>query len=157
MYVELSEGMDRVTTVIWRPRNKAPEEAATSSVGEQVEATLHAAERNAAEIRRDAEIWAQQHMEETRRRADALAMRRIHELSAIIDDLLARTQIVARASEELVETLEVRAGRPGVSDGARLLATKMAIAGTDREKIRSRLRNEFGIEDPTAIRDETGF
>lgn len=37
--------------------------------------------------------------------------------------------------------------------GARLLATQMAVSGSSREEIESRLRNGFEIEDPTAILD----
>ena len=48
------------------------------------------------------------------------------------------------------------APRP-VSDGARLLVTQMAVAGSNRETISSRLRQEFGIEDPSAILDEAGL
>lgn len=39
------------------------------------------------------------------------------------------------------------------SDGARLLATQMAVGGSSRSEIENRLRNEFGIEDATAILD----
>jgi hypothetical protein len=38
-------------------------------------------------------------------------------------------------------------------DGARLLATQMAVAGSGRAEIDSRLRNEFGIEDPGPMLD----
>jgi hypothetical protein len=41
-----------------------------------------------------------------------------------------------------------------VSEGARLLATQMAIAGSSRKEIARRLRVEFGILDPTAILNE---
>ena len=39
------------------------------------------------------------------------------------------------------------------SAGARLLATQMAVAGSSREEIASRLENEFGIADPDAMLD----
>lgn len=46
-------------------------------------------------------------------------------------------------------------GMPGrhPSDGARLLATQMAVAGSGRAEIDRRLRNEFGIEDTRAMLD----
>ena len=46
-------------------------------------------------------------------------------------------------------------GMPGrhPSDGARLLATQMAVAGSGRAEIDSRLRNEFGIEDTRPMLD----
>lgn len=42
-------------------------------------------------------------------------------------------------------------GRKPSNDGLRLLATQMAVAGSSRDEIESRLRSEFGIEDPSAI------
>jgi cell division septum initiation protein DivIVA len=174
---------------------------AMGSVGERVETVLEAAERAAADIRKDAERWAQRHMEETRRRADQLAAQRVQELSSITDDLLARAQAVARQSDELINALdsagrralkiplrqpdddvgfnsngvqpvpEMRAQTNGsansgssdqrqagsISDGARLLVTQMAVAGSNRETIASRLREEFGIADPGAMLDEAGL
>ncbi len=46
-------------------------------------------------------------------------------------------------------------GPPGgaPSDGARLLAAQMAVAGSSREEIENRLRNEFGIQDAGPILD----
>jgi hypothetical protein len=203
-YRELTGGVDRVTTMIWRTRNNGLEEerdepredsrlsvpavgdsrAGTSSVGGRVETVLEAAERAARAIREDAERWAREHMEETRRRADELAVQRAKELSSITDELLARAQAVSRQTDELINavdggdhgTLKVVSGndsepagtapssnhRPrcpagSVSDGARLLAAQMAVAGSSRDGIASRLREEFGIEDPSAILDEAGL
>ena len=45
----------------------------------------------------------------------------------------------------------------GVSEGARLLATQMAVAGSTRDEIAWRLREEFGIHDATPILDEIGL
>jgi hypothetical protein len=69
-------------------------------------AILEAAERAAAEIRRDAEQWARRHMEETRRRADELAAQRVEELSLITDELLASAKDVVRQSDELTSALD---------------------------------------------------
>jgi hypothetical protein len=44
------------------------------------------------------------------------------------------------------------AGAPP-SDGARLLATQMAVAGSSRIEIESRLQNEFGIDDAGPMLD----
>jgi hypothetical protein len=44
-----------------------------------------------------------------------------------------------------------------VSEGARLLATQMAVAGSTRDEIAWRLREEFAIHDPSAILDEIGI
>jgi hypothetical protein len=45
------------------------------------------------------------------------------------------------------------AGGATASDGARLLAAQMAVAGSSRQEIEARLRAEFGIEDATPILD----
>jgi hypothetical protein len=50
-----------------------------------------------------------------------------------------------------------REDSPRVSDGARLLATQMAVAGSSRDEIAYRLHEEFGIQDATAILDEIGI
>lgn len=42
---------------------------------------------------------------------------------------------------------------PIPSDGARLLAAQMAVAGSGREEIETRLRDEFGIQDAGPILD----
>lgn len=49
------------------------------------------------------------------------------------------------------------ASDPRASEGARLLATQMAVAGSTRDEIAWRLREEFGIHDATAILDEIGL
>ena len=43
-----------------------------------------------------------------------------------------------------------------VPENARLVATQMTIAGSSRDEISRRLRDEFGILDPTAILNEIG-
>jgi hypothetical protein len=45
------------------------------------------------------------------------------------------------------------ASGPIPSDGARLLAAQMAVAGSTREEIETRLRDEFGIQDAAPILD----
>lgn len=45
----------------------------------------------------------------------------------------------------------------GASDDARLLATQMAVAGSTRDEIAWRLREEFGIQDAAGILDEIGI
>jgi hypothetical protein len=44
-------------------------------------------------------------------------------------------------------------GGTSASDGARLLAAQMAVAGSSREEIETRLRDEFGIQDAGPILD----
>jgi vacuolar-type H+-ATPase subunit H len=50
-------------------------------------------------------------------------------------------------------TAEERAPSRGSSAGARLLATQMAVSGSSREEIESRLRSGFEIEDTGSILD----
>jgi hypothetical protein len=45
----------------------------------------------------------------------------------------------------------------GSSEGARLLATQMAVAGGTREEITRRLREEFGIQDAAGLLDDIGL
>jgi vacuolar-type H+-ATPase subunit H len=56
-----------------------------------------------------------------------------------------------------VEPVEPRAGEPaersGNPAGARLLATQMAVSGSSREEIETRLRSGFEIEDTASILD----
>jgi hypothetical protein len=157
-----------------------PAPAPLSGVGRRVETVLEAAERAAADIRSDAEQWAERHLAETRRRADELVSDRARELSSITEDLLARAKAVAKESDELMRALDTASRRAlhlngtgssaessngsvqiersrRVSDGARLLATQMAVAGSSRETIASRLKEEFGILDSTPILDEAGL
>jgi hypothetical protein len=46
-----------------------------------------------------------------------------------------------------------QASGPTASDGARLLAAQMAVAGSTRNEIETRLRDEFGIQDAAPILD----
>ncbi len=46
-------------------------------------------------------------------------------------------------------------GKRPSNDGLRLLATQMAVAGSTQEEIASRLRDEFGVEDATALMGES--
>jgi vacuolar-type H+-ATPase subunit H len=63
---------------------------------------------------------------------------------------------VAPVEEQVAaETTNSRppAGARGGSAGARLLATQMAVSGSSREEIESRLRSGFEIEDTSSILD----
>jgi vacuolar-type H+-ATPase subunit H len=63
---------------------------------------------------------------------------------------------VAPVEEQVaVESTNLRppAGSGGTSAGARLLATQMAVSGSSREEIESRLRSGFEIEDTGSILD----
>jgi vacuolar-type H+-ATPase subunit H len=60
---------------------------------------------------------------------------------------------VAPVEEEPPAIAEQRAPARGTSAGARLLATQMAVSGSSREEIESRLRSGFEIEDTSSILD----
>jgi vacuolar-type H+-ATPase subunit H len=232
--------------MIWRGSNEIPEGGGpprgenpgpeSEAVGSRVESVLDAAERAASGIRQDAEEWARQYMEETRRKADEMATQRVQELSQLTDSLMNRARSVAKQSDDLISALDDAArnllttggsggsapptaslpssppasappisspetaapppaapppaappaGRQppepappsaapaepapppsapapsgrndsGVSEGARLLATQMAVAGSTRDEIAWRLREEFAIHDSSAILDEIGL
>ena len=51
----------------------------------------------------------------------------------------------------------VRGSDPRAAESARMLATQMAVAGSSRESIALRLRDELGIADPHPILDELGI
>lgn len=46
---------------------------------------------------------------------------------------------------------------PSVSDGARLVIAQMAYAGSDRDEIAKRLREDFGIEDAEDVLTRAGL
>jgi vacuolar-type H+-ATPase subunit H len=58
-----------------------------------------------------------------------------------------------RAVTQSEERSSAAEGKPADAAGARLLATQMAVSGSSREEIESRLRNRFEIEDTTPILD----
>ena len=198
--------------MIWRGRNEedegndapAPSVPEPDSVGSRIESVLEAAEQAADGIRQDAQEWAKRYMEESRRKADEMAEKRVKELSELTDQLVNRARSVAQQSDELISALDdagrrlvgrersdplepprvedpapppeperratpqpppAESGPPPrsignnshVSEGARLLATQMAVAGSSRDEIAWRLRDEFGIQDSSAILDEIGL
>ncbi len=64
---------------------------------------------------------------------------------------------VERVEIEITESHSSRSSssRPStpLSEGARLLATQMVVAGSSRAEIATRLRDDFGIEDPESMLD----
>lgn len=223
--------------MVWRSRNDDPEderrdadrdEGERSTIGSRIESIIAAAEQAAAGIRQDAEENARRYYEDSRQRADEVAVARMREVADLTDGLIKRAKTVAQQSDELIAALEeagrqamsaarsgarrepapapeaggaeadplapppaseappprhepreapatlsppVRAeGQPSqptapepsaapaqVSQGARLLATQMAVAGSSRDQIARRLHDEFGIRDASAILNEIGL
>lgn len=139
---------------------------------------LAAAEQAASSIREEAREWAQEHQEESRRRAEELAAGRLRELSSLAEDLKSRAEDVAKECGRLIKSLQEASGRStagelgptlriagsdaeggdegAISDRARLVAAQMIAAGESREAISHRLREEFGIQDASAMLDRMG-
>jgi vacuolar-type H+-ATPase subunit H len=148
------------------PRPPAP------SAGEHIRAVIEAAERAAESIIDDAEAQARRLLADANRGT----AQRLTGVSERIDELFDQAEAIRDRAERLAATLEqVRkeldpapssAQTPRVTHlkavepdeqpddaGARLLATQMAVSGSSREEIESRLRNRFEIEDTAAILD----
>lgn len=149
-----------------RPRPPAP------SAGEHIRAVIEAAERAAESIIDDAEAQARRLLADT----DRGTSDRLTAVSDRIDELFDQAEAIRDRAEHLTTTLEgvrkeLDPGPPSAlaprvthlkavepdelpdDAGARLLATQMAVSGSSREEIESRLRNRFEIEDTAAILD----
>ena len=114
---------------------------------------------------------------ESVRRLLAEAERVSHELGALADEAVARSEAGRRDAGRLIEALATAAAtlaaesavedeepdpeEPGPasaapvpgSDGARLLARQMLAGGADREAVERNLRTSFGIADADAVVD----
>ncbi len=116
-----------------------------------------------------------------------MALEQARELSRLAKELIAGASAVVEQSEELVRSLDQRAGtaagngataraddanghakeinwgdepaREGspISDRARLLAAQMSVAGTPRDEIAERLHEELGIRDAGPMLDRMGI
>ena len=130
-----------------------------SKVTERLAAIVDAAERTALSVIDDAEKEAKLYLEEARARADRMVAERLREEADRIE-----SQGSAGGGEaprlRAVESpaAEKAAGpQPPVANGgsaaARLLATQMAVSGSSRGEIETRLRDGFEIEDTSEILD----
>jgi hypothetical protein len=150
----------------------------SGSVGARVDSVLAAAEQAARGIREEAREWAHEHKEESRRRAEELAAGRLRELSSLAEDLKSRAEGVAKECGRLIKSLQEASSRPAaddlgpklriagsdaeeadegaIPDRARLVAAQMIAAGDSREEISHRLREEFGIQDASAMLNRMG-
>lgn len=160
----------------------SPLQDSVGTAAARVQTIVEAAEKAAAGIIDDAEAQARDYLEEARARADRIADQRAQEMSALADTLAERAEAVKRQSDELLRALaqaklqaeeelppvapatvtapvhhlkpvEQPLAAPPSADGARLLATQMAVAGSSRLEIESRLQTEFGIADAGPILD----
>ena len=153
-----------------RPRPPAP------SAGEHIRAVIEAAERAAESIIDDAEAQARRLLAGAEADADRGTAERLSAISDQIDALLDQADAIRDRAGRLAAALErvkdeldqepsparttrathLKAVEPDEQPddaGARLLATQMAVSGSSREEIESRLRNGFEIEDTAAILD----
>jgi cell division septum initiation protein DivIVA len=139
-----------------RPAGQSP---LVTDAAERIAAIIDGAERAAARVIDDAEEQARRHLEEAQARADGVVAERLRALADEFDPPAA----VERSEPHLkpVEAFETEpevggdgaAPRRAGSAGARLLATQMAVSGSSREEIESRLRSGFEIEDTSEILD----
>jgi hypothetical protein len=114
---------------------------------------VDAAERAALKVIDDAEKEAHRYLEQAQARADRLVAERLREAA---DSLEAAP---APAVPHLREVEPHESPRPAAEEqldgsaAARLLATQMAVSGSSRKEIETRLRNGFEIEDTDEILD----
>ncbi len=116
---------------------------------------IDAAEKAAASVIDDAEEQARHHLEGAQVRADRIIAEHLRNFADQLDPPGAseRSAPPLRSVEpaQPVETAPARRGSE--SAGARLLATQMAVSGSSREEIETRLRSGFEIEDTGEILD----
>lgn len=70
------------------------------------------------------------------------------------DSTSAREGTVSRFKRRATSTKADRPAHSGSTEGLRLLATQMAVAGSTHEEIALRLREEFGVEDASELLGE---
>ncbi len=164
-----------------KDRRIQPRPLATSTA-ERIGAIVEAAERAAAEVIDDAEAQARRHLDQAEAEADRLVGERLTAISELTGSLVAQAEALRREADRLLDSLghaEAEAEAPAAEPhlkavslaedappgavgpvegsrtpaGARLLATQMAVSGSSREEIATRLRSGFEIEDTTGILD----
>lgn len=156
-------------------------QATMHQMTEQLQTVIDAAERAADAIRYDAEEQARRHLAEAQRKADLMTAERVRLISELTDDLIRHAGQVRDQSEQMVRSLEDaidsvagRLGEPPLPDPERVVATsanvtrlspgsakvpeealihatRLAVAGDDRETIAQALRDRFGLADPDSI------
>ena len=137
-------------------RAKTP--ANLSAIG-RIQVMIDAAERSATEIAESAELLAKR-ASEIRIESEEL-ISSLEETKSDIQQQLSPAPAAATRQGRLLASAEQpgpeeeqAAEENGLSAGARLLATQMSVAGSNREEIENRLRNEFHVEEPESMLDE---
>lgn len=129
-----------------------------SAIG-RIQVMIDAAERSATEIAESAALLAKRASEIRIESEELIAS--LEETKADIQQQLSpapaeasrQGRLLASAAQAESETVEA-AEENGLSPGARLLATQMSVAGSSRDEIENRLRNEFHIDEPESVLDE---
>jgi hypothetical protein len=147
----------------------------------RIRALVDAAERAAADIGDRADAYDQEHDVDSNRMSPE---RRVTELARSLADRAEGLRRDAGELQEVLERASARLGgtppsaelaagskgarfqprhgegagpeapEPGSSDGLRLLAIQMAVAGSSRTEIEDRLRSEFGVTEPADVLTE---
>jgi hypothetical protein len=128
----------------------------SSRVAERLAVIVDAAERAALKVIDDAEKEANRYLEEARARADRIVAERLREeadrLEAGADASEPDDQDEDEREVPSIAVVPPQRGGGG-SAAARLLATQMAVSGSSRVEIETRLRSGFEIEDTNEILD----
>jgi len=129
-----------------------------SKVNERLAAIVDAAERTALSVIDDAEKEAKLYLEEARAQADRIVAERLREEADRIESKGSEDAEAPRLRAVKSPPTERAAGaQPPATNGgsaaARLLATQMAVSGSSRGEIETRLRDGFEIEDAGEILD----
>ena len=134
----------------------ASAKSSLSAIG-RIQVMIDAAERSATEIAESAALLAKR-ASEIRIESEEL-ISSLEETKAEIQQQLnqafspASRQGRAKPPPAAEPESGEGAQENGLSPGARLLATQMSVAGSSREEIENRLRDEFHIEEPESMLD----
>ena len=144
----------------------------STTAAERLAVIVDAAERAALEVIDDAEKEARRYLDESQARADLIVAQKLRQAADELERRAGSTPesqfrpVIAPApSTEPAAAIEPEPAPaptppgPAATEGqagsaaARLLATQMAVSGSSREEIETRLRNGFDIEDTGEILD----
>jgi hypothetical protein len=87
-------------------REPSPPTAETGAIADRIQSVIDAAERAAADIVADAENRARQQLEESKTKAEQLAMTRIRSIYELTDGLIEQARSVRERSDALLSALD---------------------------------------------------
>jgi hypothetical protein len=137
-----------------RPPIPVSAQSSLSAIG-RIQVMIDAAERSATEIAESAALLAKR-ASEMRIESEELISSLEETKAEIQQQLSPAPPDAARQGRALAMAeagVEDDAEENGLSAGARLLATQMSVAGSSREEIEKRLRDEFHVEQPESMLD----